>query len=766
MLQKSSLARDFTIFSIVILFLVLLVSVSVGILVHQSYYSRQESKMAQKALILDQEVSEAFAVVTHYAQFLGNKIISHDYDQSYLKRIFSTEAYYDPNSEHMWTRFNWVNPDKKLLLIKDGEVKEVDFSRRSFLDKTPLYPNKLMFSPPAIGFLSNKWVIPAGVGIKDKNDHFLGTINIGFDIHYLSKNLELVFGRKDLVFMLFDEKMRFVLSSNNLGFSHANTLLPPDILIQQIRLNIANTEKEKGPLFHPVNFNQFRFTYFKHSDSYPFYWVIGENIKIANSDYWQITMPRIAELSFMGLFFLILLHYFRKHIIKPIIFLADSARSIAQGDKDPVIYYGRYDEVNLLADRLKEIQETKLELIDAKNKVELTNKNLEHKVKERTLELEKALTIKTEFLNNISHEVRTPIQGITSISEGLVRNWNKHSEEKKLDLAKAVAQNSKRLFSLVSNLLDLTIFNDNKMYLNFQEIDLTNLINDIIEECNALYLHNKNIKIIFENNTNNLKVLIDAEKILQVLRNLITNSIKFMNEGNIYITTSKTTITSFGNEVEPAVKISIKDEGVTIPEEELEKIFSPFVQGSSAYKSSGGAGLGLAISKQIITHHRGTIWAENNENKGISVIFIIPIKNSHHTQNHKLIPAEIKPKTGKILMIDDESACQMSMDILLTNTGYTLISTFGGISGLQYLKEHREQIDLVLLDLMMPDMYGINVLIEIKKNILLQNIPIVIQSGTNDYQEIEKAFSLGAVAYMRKPYQRDQVLNILSDLLG
>jgi len=105
-------------------------------------------------------------------------------------------------------------------------------------------------------------------------------------------------------------------------------------------------------------------------------------------------------------------------------------------------------------------------------------------------------------------------------------------------------------------------------------------------------------------------------------------------------------------------------------------------------------------------------------------------------------------------MIDDEPACQMSMDILLSDTGYNLISASGGISGLEYLEQHPKEVDLVLLDLMMPDMYGINVLKQIKANKAINNIPIIVQSGTNDNEEIEKAFMLGAIAYIRKPYQK------------
>ena len=112
-------------------------------------------------------------------------------------------------------------------------------------------------------------------------------------------------------------------------------------------------------------------------------------------------------------------------------------------------------------------------------------------------------------------------------------------------------------------------------------------------------------------------------------------------------------------------------------------------------------------------------------------------------------------------MIDDESTCQMSMEILFSNTNYKLISKNGGIEGLKYLIENYQQVDLILLDLMMPDMYGLNVLSEIKSNPDLAAIPIIIQSGTNDTKEIERSFKIGATAFIRKPYQRKQILETI-----
>lgn len=754
MLKKASLARDFTIFSIIILITVAVVSICVGLIVHYSYYNQQESKIASKANILDRELADDFNIVTHYARFLGNKIAQHgNQDEEYIRQIFSNEAYYDPNNENIWTKFGWIRPDKKLLLFSKNSIEEKDISARTFLNETPFAPGKIKFSAPALGILSNQWILPAGVGITNKNREFLGTVNTGFHLERLAKKLDFMFDRKDLVFMLFDENIKFILSSDNIGFSYLKTL-PPENFVQRIKSNIEEAKLDKGLLLEPIEYGQFEFTYFKHSELYPFYFVIGENIKIANSAYWQITFPRIAELSLMGILFIILLYYFRKYIVKPIILLSDSAKKIVEGDLNPVIYHEQYQEVRLLAEQLKEIQKTKIELIQAKNKVDAANRNLEEKVKERTNDLEKALAIKTEFLNNISHEVRTPVQGITTISQGLVKDWKNQSDDKNFSLASAVASNSRRLFSLVSNLLDLSIFNEDKMYFNFQNIDIIKLIDDIILECETLYLPGKKIKIKFIDRPETAILKVDPEKITQVLRNLLTNSIKFMDKGNIEIKVSSDESSQY--------IVTIKDEGINVPEQELDKIFSPFIRSSTTKEKISGAGLGLAISKKIIDGHNGKIWAINNPNKGLIISFSLP-KNQIISSRNELNNSTAK--AAKILMIDDELTCQMSMEILLSNTGYVLFSAYGGVEGLEYLKKNYKEIDLILLDLMMPDMYGLNVLSEIKSKPELSHIPVIIQSGTNDNKEVEKGFSLGASEYVRKPYQRQQIIDAINNCL-
>ena len=251
--------------------------------------------------------------------------------------------------------------------------------------------------------------------------------------------------------------------------------------------------------------------------------------------------------------------------------------------------------------------------------INIINQALEQKVLERTIDLEKSLAIKTEFLNNMSHEIRTPMQGFTSISEGLVEHWKSFDDEKKFKLAGQVAKSAKRLTILLNNILDLSKLNNKKMIMDFQEVDLNKITEDIIEECNEMYLNDKSIDIIFKHSEYAYMVA-DAEKISQVLRNLFVNAIKFSNNGSKIVVT----ITNTDNELH----FTITDEGVGIPENELEDIFGAFTQSSYTKTGAGGTGLGLSICKEIIEAHHGKIWATNNKKHGSSLHFIIAKNHS------------------------------------------------------------------------------------------------------------------------------------------
>lgn len=236
-----------------------------------------------------------------------------------------------------------------------------------------------------------------------------------------------------------------------------------------------------------------------------------------------------------------------------------------------------------------------------------------------------------------------------------------------------------------------------------------------------------------------------------MLRNLFFNAIKFTSDGgDIRITA----------EVENnLMHFSLTDSGIGIPEEELLEIFEPFTQSSRTKTKAGGTGLGLSISKQIINAHHGEIWATNNATQGASFHFTVPVDQTS-IKNHI-----ITNKAANILMIDDDQICLASAEIIFSGTNLNFIPRLGGKAGLEYLKTY-PAIDIILLDLMMQDIYGLDVLAEIKKDIKLAHIPVSMQTGTSDQYEIQKAYDLGIISLLKKPYDKAKLITEITQALN
>ena len=190
------------------------------------------------------------------------------------------------------------------------------------------------------------------------------------------------------------------------------------------------------------------------------------------------------------------------------------------------------------------------------------------------------------------------------------------SEDKKYSYAKNIADNANRLENLLNNLLDMSKYTADKIFVNFKEVDLDKLVKNIIDECNSLYLINKTININYISK-NELLIIADKERISQVLRNLFFNAIKFTPSGGNIEVVIKTS--------EKMLHFSLIDSGIGIPSEELLEIFEAFSQSSRTKTRAGGTGLGLSIVKKIIDAHYGKVWATNNTTQGATFHFAIPL---------------------------------------------------------------------------------------------------------------------------------------------
>ncbi len=283
------------------------------------------------------------------------------------------------------------------------------------------------------------------------------------------------------------------------------------------------------------------------------------------------------------------------------------------------------DEISL-PEVLRILEESKENIIVNKELTETSNelKKISEQLKNANQELINKDLQKDEFLDTVTHELRTPITAIRAASE-ILHDDQDIPDELRQQFLKNIISESDRLNRLIDKILDLEKFETGKQKIYVSRNNISKTINNTLESLNQL-IKNKNITIDFKDKSKEIKAFYDEERIIQVLHNLLSNAIKFCPE-----TDGQITISTKGNKQD--IKVQIYNNGKGIKKEDFEVVFDKFYQSRNQnVKKPIGSGLGLAICKQIIEHHKGRIWVENTEENGATFIFTLP--NYNTTENN------------------------------------------------------------------------------------------------------------------------------------
>jgi signal transduction histidine kinase len=361
--------------------------------------------------------------------------------------------------------------------------------------------------------------------------------------------------------------------------------------------------------------------------------LVRDNSTLSQTKLWILVFVILFSLLTI-LVFIILFHLsFRRVVLKPLRILTHSIKNVSLPETVN-IDLKTDDEFQTLAETFNELQENlriageRLEEKVERRTAELkeTNHRLSNEIEEHKKTVKKLVTAKetaeianatkSKFLANISHELRTPMHGILGFAKLGISKIDTLTREKLNEFLKEIANSGERLLRLLNDLLDLSKLEAGKTTFFFERGSLSLSILKAIAET-SLLAKEKKITMEFDHPDFPDEAEFDQQKMGQVLENLIVNSIRYSPENShIHMRLERH---------QNAFRVSITDNGVGIPEIELEHIFNEFVQSSQTDLGAGGTGLGLSICRQIIEEHNGKIWAENNPRGGAILRFQIPI---------------------------------------------------------------------------------------------------------------------------------------------
>jgi signal transduction histidine kinase/CheY-like chemotaxis protein len=440
-------------------------------------------------------------------------------------------------------------------------------------------------------------------------------------------------------------------------------------------------------------------------------------------------------------------------------------------------------ETNVQLEKNQLLMEEQTNLLNIKNKqLEISGVEL----MKHSGDLESANKYKSQFLANMSHELRTPLNSIILLSRLLMKNEKKDLNKNHVEKLDVIYNSGQELLRLINDILDLSKIEAGKMDVDHEEFYTKDLLKEVKQMFGDV-AKEKEIMLVCEDIVNS-RLYGDYNKISQIIRNLLSNAIKFTSKGTVRF------------EIKPSgnndIQIIIADTGIGISKDNLDRIFEEFHQGDgSISRNYGGSGLGLSISTKLAEVMNGQILVQSEEGKGSSftlllrnitipqnaqqdiirdkvnfdedltsdeaAIAISPRdKPKHHYLSHKTNKQHILNLIDrKILIVDDDPRNIFVLASVLEDFGAEILEAESGKEALEVLEQ--QHVDLILMDIMMPEMDGYQVIQAIRESKTYNKVPIIAITAKSLKDDSEKCIVAGANDYISKPVEYDILIRLV-----
>ncbi|MGD2091618.1 MAG: ATP-binding protein [Candidatus Aminicenantes bacterium] len=438
--------------------------------------------------------------------------------------------------------------------------------------------------------------------------------------------------------------------------------------------------------------------------------------------------------------------------------------------------------------KLERIVKARTKEIDEKNQ-QLEKQTIQ--LKEQSEKLKEVDKVKSRFFTNISHEFRTPLTLIMSPLEQMISETRDNEKQKKLNL---MMRNSQRLLGLINQLMELARFESGKLKLQASRQDIILFLKGIVASFDPVASKNE-LDLSFQAAEENIDLYFDQAKLEEILFNLLSNAIKFTPPGGKITVKVTKNLEKEENFPSGSADISVEDTGPGIPRDQVNHIFERFYQSDITYEHHlKGSGIGLSIAKELVELHHGTINVHSHENLGTEFIIRLPLGHAHLSPEeiieppvkpyqhktvkdipsvyitekdpdvhvHKGIKAgetdegkvkensdPINPGKNIILIVEDNTDFRQYLKKALEPL-YMVIEAVNGQEGVQKAQDIIP--DLIISDIMMPEIDGCELCRIIKNNILTSHIPIILLTARSSEEGIIQGLETGADDYITKPF--------------
>ncbi|MFC6334692.1 ATP-binding protein [Paenibacillus septentrionalis] len=382
---------------------------------------------------------------------------------------------------------------------------------------------------------------------------------------------------------------------------------------------------------------------------------------------------------------------------------------------------------------------------------------------------------KDEFLAKTSHELRTPLHGIINLSQIMLEDKQHSLPAEHLDNIRLVQAIGNRLAGLVHDVLDLNKIRYGQLKLLLKPVDLTVSVEFVIQTLSVI-VDKPGVKIVNDIPAGLPLVWTDEDRLQQVLYNLVENGLKFTESGHVRVHAA-----AAGKQL----NISVSDTGIGIPEERLDSLFRPFTSYDEHEGWHGGLGLGLSIAKELIEQQQGTLSVSSQEGVGTTFTFTLPVSSEKTAtqprisqqsysslDDYEMVAAteeglrhQQQLTNVHLLIVDDEPVNRKILIHVANSLQYSYTAVGSGEEALAILKRGRLP-DLLLLDVMMPGISGLDVCKEIRKTHGLGELPVLMLTAFGQKRDLAAAFTAGANDILQKPFDMSELRARMQSLLA